>query len=116
MLAKKSDSEDKLEGEQEVTPSRLTKRQSGNPLPVTSAHTGNGVMTDEGREPPKVVPRMSNKQSRQTKKTAAKQEVAKKARVKPIQNGPERSTRQTRKSVPPGQPAPGEDKYLAVSP
>ena len=106
-----------MEGEQEVTPSRLTKRQSGNPLPVTSAHTENGVMADEGREPPKVIPRMSNKQSRQTKRTAAKQGVAKKAaRVKPIQNGPERSNQQTHKSVPASQPAPGGEKDLAVSP
>ena len=54
VLAEKSDSEDELESEWKVVPSRLTRRQNVSPLPVTSAHTGNGVMQTEGENLPKL--------------------------------------------------------------
>ena len=63
--------------------------------PVTSAHTGNGVMADGGREPPKVVPQLNNQGTVVTPGVTQRQ-----GRVRPTQSDSTESKLQTQQSAP----------------
>ena len=115
MLTEESDSEDELESEEETVLLRLPGGQSKSPKPSTSAHTGNGVMADGGRDPPKVIQPGNNKRPRPAEKPAARQKVAQReSGVKPAQNDSRKSRLQTHKSVPVGQPAPSGEKMSST--
>ena len=115
-LAEESDSEDETEDEWEDVPFRLTGKQGVKPLPVTTAHTGNRVMADGGREPPKVVPQINNKQPRPAEGTVITQGVTqRRGRAKPTQSDLTKSKLQAQQSALTDQVVSGKEDGLAIS-
>ena len=80
-LAEESDSETETDSDCESIPLRPTGKQGMKPLPITSAHTGNGVMADGGRKPPKVIPQLNNPSTSVTPRVTQKR-----GRAMPIQS------------------------------